>query len=78
MKPSAIAVLRRHFDFILSLTQKSDDPSSSSDPELIEFLTRPTVEGLMRTVAEKSNGLLSSSQEVWDPFLEWVKESAVR
>lgn len=41
------------------------------DEELAEFLSTETVRETLRGLTKRANGLLSDSQRVWQPWIDW-------
>lgn len=41
------------------------------DEELSEFLSPETVRETLRGLTKRTNGLLSDSQRVWQPWIDW-------
>ena len=72
MQPSAFAILRYHEQFLL----QCKDGQHPVDPEVAEFLTTQTVRGMLKDVIDRGSGLLSQSQELWRPYLEWEVSAA--
>lgn len=64
-------ILERHVRFITALAGLPSEEDFSKDDELAEFLSTETVRETLRGLTKRSNGLLSDSQRVWQPWIDW-------
>lgn len=64
-------ILERHVCFITALAGLPSKEDFSKDDELAEFLSTETVRETLRGLTKRSNGLLSDSQRVWQPWIDW-------
>lgn len=73
----ALALLLRHIEFIIGCTRSSagiattEDRPVLVDPEVEAFLTLDAVRGMLRSVTQHGNGLLSESHLLWQPWIDW-------
>lgn len=64
-------ILERHVRFITALAGLPSEEDVSKDDELAEFLSTETVRETLRGLTKRANGLLSDSQRVWQPWIDW-------
>lgn len=69
-------ILERHVRFVTALAGPSLKEGEvgeefSKDNELADFLSTDTVRETLRGLTKRSNGLLSDSQRVWQPWIDW-------
>lgn len=65
-------ILERHVRFITALAVlPSEEGEFSKDDELAQFLSAETVRETLRGLTKRANGLLSDSQRVWQPWIDW-------
>ncbi|KAK8858792.1 hypothetical protein IAR55_003022 [Kwoniella newhampshirensis] len=75
----SLPILVRHAEFVISshqaarstLTVGGEEPTLTVSEEVAEFLTSDTVRSMLQAVSQRSQGLLSESQAVWQPWLDW-------
>lgn len=68
---AALAILEQHAKFLVGLVAPASEGKVTGDDEVREYLNAETLRGMLRDVAEKTNGLLSSSQAVWQVWIDW-------
>lgn len=64
-------ILERHVHFITALAGFPSGEDVNKDDELNEFLSPDTVRETLRGLTKRANGLLSDSQRVWQPWIDW-------
>lgn len=69
-------IFEKHVRFIVALTgdlppDQHEGENLSRDTELTEFLSADMVRETLRGLTERVNGLLSDSQRVWQPWIDW-------
>ncbi|EJT49300.1 hypothetical protein A1Q1_01600 [Trichosporon asahii var. asahii CBS 2479] len=67
----SLQILERHVRFITALAGLPSEEDVSKDDELNEFLSPETVRETLRGLTKRTNGLLSDSQRVWQPWIDW-------
>lgn len=68
---AASTILEQHATFLVGLVGPVAEGKATGDDEVREYLNAETLRGMLRDLAEQSNGLLSSSRVVWQPWIDW-------
>jgi len=73
---AAAAILKRHIQFIISLSAfpapaEEGYPTLEGDDEVKEYVDADTVRNMVSAIVSSAFGLLNQSQELWQLWMDW-------